>query len=133
MCSRFRVCACILCSYVLQNLYECSYVCLFLLLHLYVRSYVRSSVLQNLYVRSYVLPQRSTTPLYPTPRTQSSLTWVAQSWLAFRPSPQSRLAFWPSPQSKLASGLQPFDHHNPISSQLQVFLYHHYILPVYKI
>ena len=69
-----------MCSYVLPNLH----VRLSLLPNLYVRSYVRLYVLPNLYGHSHVIPKKgSATPLYPTPRTPSSLTWVPQSRLAF--------------------------------------------------
>ena len=73
--------------YVLPNFY----VCLCVLPNLYVRANVRSYMLPNLYRRSNVLPKKivkkniynSCTPLYHTPRTPPSQTWVPQRRLAF--------------------------------------------------
>ena len=98
------------CLYVLQNLYECLYVLrnthvrlyvlrnshvrLYMCLFVLPKSYKRSYVLSNLYGRLYLLPNlyvkkerkkeenRSTMPLYHTPRTPSALTLVTQSRLA---------------------------------------------------
>ena len=104
MCSRFRVCACILCSYVLQNLYECLYV----LPNSHVRLYVRSSVLQNSYMRPCVRlwggsikkKRPLLMKLYATPPSILTLvTWVPQSRLAFSQTPHIG---WPSGLGPLA-------------------------------
>ena len=84
------------CLYLLQNFYERSYMRSYVLtnwhVRLYVRSYVRLYILSNFDGQLYVLPslyakkekkRKIITPLYPTPRTPSSVTWVPQSRLAF--------------------------------------------------
>ena len=98
------VCVLVCVDYVLQNSYKCLYVCLMCsLTHMCTRMCARLCsqtcmcahmcaciylfVLPNVYVK-----KGSTTPIYPTTRTLSSLTWVPQSRLAFD---HHRRVSWP--------------------------------------